>query len=78
MPRAHPDRWEPQILGDIQVLPAEGKPLNEWNPRSKGWQNVVEGTRAVIHKMRVREESEPRMSERELRADQRSDKAISC
>ena len=65
----HPNRWEPQILGDIQVLPLEGKPLNEWNPRSKGWQNVVAGTRAVIHKMLVREDSAPRMSEREVDAE---------
>ena len=65
----HPNTWEPQILGDIQVLPAEGKPINEWNPRSKGWQNVVDGTRAVIRKMLVREGSEPKMSERELLAD---------
>lgn len=65
----YPNRWEPQILGDIQVLPAEGKPINEWNPRSKGWQNVVDGTRAVIRKMLVREDPEPKMSERELLAD---------
>ena len=65
----HPNRWEPQILGDIQVLPAEGKPLNEWNPRSKGWQNVVEGTRKAVRKMLVQEDSAPRMSERELRAE---------
>ena len=65
----HPNTWEPQILGDIQVLPAEGKPLNEWNPRSKGWQNVVDGTRSVIRKMLVPEDPEPKMSERELLAD---------
>ncbi len=65
----HPNTWEPQILGDIQVLPAEGKPVNEWNPRSKGWQNVVDGTRAVIQKMLDREDPEPKMSEQELLAD---------
>ena len=64
----HPNRWEPQILGDIQVLPAEGKPINEWNPRSKGRQNVVEGIRKAIQEMQVQEDSAPRMSERELRA----------
>ena len=65
----HPNTWEPQILGDIQVLPSEGKPLNEWNPRSKGWQNVVEGTQAVIRKLQVWEDSALRMSEREVDAD---------
>ena len=65
----HPNRWEPQILGDIQVLPAEGKPINEWNPRSKGRQNVVEGIRNAIQEMQVQEDSAPRMSERELRAE---------
>ena len=65
----HPDTWEPQMLGDILVLPTEGRPLNEWNPRSKGWQNVVKGTRAVIRKLQIREDSAPRRSEREVDAE---------
>ncbi len=65
----HSNTWEPQVLGDIQVLPAEGKPINEWNPRSRGWQNVVDSTRAVIREMLVREDPAPKMSERELLAD---------
>ena len=43
--------WESQRLGDIQALPAEGKPLNEWNPRSKGWQSVVDSLREAIQTM---------------------------
>ena len=60
---------EPQTLRDIQVLPAEYKPLNEWNPSSKGWQNVVEGIRKAIPKMQVQVDSASRMSQRELNAE---------
>ena len=40
--------WEPQVLGDIQALPDDGKPINEWVPRSKGWQSVLNGFRKAI------------------------------
>ena len=38
-------------LSDIHVLPDERLPINEWDPKSKGWQNVVKGIRKVINKM---------------------------
>ena len=65
----HPNRWEPQILGDIQVLPAECKPINEWNPRSKGWQSVVEGIRNAIQETQVQEDSTPASTENASRAE---------
>ena len=44
--------WLNHQLSDIQALPDQGKPINEWQPESKGWQNVVEGLREVFGKMR--------------------------
>ena len=60
---------ESQILGEIQVLPARGKPLNEWNPRSKGWESVLEGIREVIDKMQSKKAPSSETSEKELRAE---------
>ncbi len=46
--------WLNHQLSDIQALPDKGKPINEWQPESKGWQNVVEGLREVVDKIQVR------------------------
>ena len=35
--------WENHLLGRSEALPHKGKPINEWRPQSKGWQNVVAG-----------------------------------
>lgn len=43
--------WQNDRLNKFQVLPDDGTPINEWNPESKGWQNVVDGIRKAIHKM---------------------------
>ena len=40
--------WENHKLKNFEVLPEKGKPINEWQPRSKGWQNVVSGIRKVV------------------------------
>ena len=47
-----PDRTTVE-LSNFLALPDKGLPLNEWVPESKGWQNVVEGIRRVINKMRI-------------------------
>ena len=60
---------ESQILGEIQALPDRGKPLNEWRPRSKGWENVLEGIREVIDKMQSEVAPSSEASEKELRAE---------
>ena len=44
--------WQNHQLSDIQALPDKGKPINEWKPESKAWQDVVEGIRKVVDKMR--------------------------
>ena len=43
--------WQNHQLSEFQALPDKGKPINEWNPESKGWQSVVDGIRKVINEM---------------------------
>ena len=45
--------WQNHPLNRFEVLPYKGKPINKWSPRSDGWQNVVEGIRKVVSKVRV-------------------------
>ena len=42
--------WQDHRLSNIQALPDKGKPINEWKPESKAWQNVVDGIRKVVDK----------------------------
>ena len=61
--------WLNHQLSDIQVLPAEGKPINEWFPDSRGWQNVVESIQEAIDKIQAQMEAPSGGSEKELRAE---------
>ena len=45
--------WLNHQLSDFQALPDKGKPINEWQPESKGWQNVVDGIRKVVGEMQT-------------------------
>ena len=45
--------WQNHQLSGIQALPDQGKPINEWQPENKGWQNVVAGLRRVVGEMRT-------------------------
>ena len=45
--------WLYHPLSNYQALPEHGKPINEWIPESKGWQNVADGIRHVAEEMRV-------------------------
>ena len=36
--------WLRHQISRFEVLPHKGKPINEWRPESKGWQNVVDCT----------------------------------
>ena len=40
-----------QQISELKVLPNNTVPITEWDDQSKGWQNVVDGIREVIHKM---------------------------
>ena len=61
--------WLNHQLSDIQVLPAEGKPINEWFPDSRGWQNVAESIQEAIDKIQSQVEASSRTSEKKLRAE---------
>ena len=61
--------WNLRYLETSKFYLLEAISLNEWNPRSKGWQNVVEGVRKAIDTMQVRKDSVPRLSDRELHAE---------
>ena len=56
-------------ISDILALPADGKPLNEWNPESKGWKSVVDGIRKVITEKQSVSDPLSGTSEKELRAE---------
>ena len=48
--------WTRHPLSGYQALPDNGKPINEWFPESKGWQNVVAGIRKAFYKARSQAE----------------------
>ena len=61
--------WLNHQLSDFQALPDKGNPINEWQPESKGWQNVVDGIRKVVDKMQSQAKSPSGPSKKELRAE---------
>ena len=44
--------WRSHKVSKLEVLPDKGKPINEWQPKNRGWQNVVNGIRKVVNAMR--------------------------
>ena len=61
--------WLNHQLSDFQALPDKGKPINEWQPESKGWQDVVNGIRKVVDKMQFQTDSTSGVFEDELLAE---------
>ena len=61
--------WKKHQLGQFQALPDRGRPINEWVPDSKGWQNVIEGIRKFVEAMQAQVNLHPGTSEEELRAE---------
>ena len=61
--------WSNHQLSDFQALPDRGKPINEWHPESKGWQNVVDGIRKTINKLQSQMAPSPGISKEELRSE---------
>ena len=43
--------WQQHQLSNFQALPDSGKPINEWQPKSTGWQSTVKGIRKVVKKI---------------------------
>ncbi len=58
--------WQQHQLSDFEVLPLKGKPISQWEDLSEGWQNVVEGIRAVISKMQVQAKPSPNITPEEV------------
>ena len=45
--------WLNHQLQDFEALPDKGNPINEWQPESRGWQNVVDGVRKAVDETRA-------------------------
>ena len=60
--------WKNDRLSDFQALPDRGKPISEWERKSAGWQNVVEGIRRTISKIQSQIDSSGESGE-ELQAE---------
>jgi hypothetical protein len=43
-----PVYWESTPLGNLQVLPLDGKPLATWSDREKGWREIVQMLSHVV------------------------------
>ena len=61
--------WQNHQLSEFQALPDKGKPINEWQPESKGWQNVVDGIRKVIKGTQSQADPASITIEKHLRAE---------
>ena len=58
--------WKNDRLSNFQAFPERGKPINEWQPESKGCQSVVDGIRKVIKGMQSQAKSSPRITPEEI------------
>ncbi len=43
-----PVDWKETLIGDLQVLPTDGKPITMWRNRDEAFQDIVRGIRKVI------------------------------
>ena len=57
--------WKNHQLSEFQALPDKGKPINEWQPESKGWQNVVDGIRIAVEEMQSQSKPSPNITPEE-------------
>ena len=58
--------WLRHRISNSEVLPYKGKPINEWQPGSKGWQNVVDGIRKAVHEMQPQAKPSPNITPEEI------------
>ncbi|MYF97615.1 tetratricopeptide repeat protein, partial [Candidatus Poribacteria bacterium] len=61
----HCDWLNHQISG-FEVLPHKGKPISNWEDKSEGWQNVVNGVRKVVYKMQSESDVSSEISQAEI------------
>lgn len=62
--------WPNHQLSDFQVLPAKGKPISEWQPESRAWENVLEGIRRVADAMQVQTDPSSGILQENIEAEQ--------
>ncbi len=43
--------WKDTFLGNLQALPRNGKPITDWRPVDRGFQEVAEDIEAVVHEL---------------------------
>jgi TIR domain-containing protein len=43
-----PVLWRNTLLGALQALPKDGKPVTDWARLDRAWLNVIEGLRLVL------------------------------
>ena len=61
--------WLYHKLSGFQALPDKGKPLTKWNDESEGWQDVIDGIRKTVNKMKSKTETLSDISESEILAE---------
>ena len=61
--------WLHHQLSGFEVLPDKGKPLTKWEDESEGWQNVVDGIRKAVEKIKTQANSSSETSGKELSAE---------
>ena len=61
--------WQNHQLSNFEVLPEKGKPITQWDPESKGWQNVINGIRIAIQKIQCQVKPSSDISEIETDAE---------
>ncbi len=59
--------WENHQLSEFQALPEGVKPINEWQPESKGWKSVVDGIRKVVEEMQSQLQPSPTIASEEIK-----------
>ena len=47
-----PVDWHAAPFGKLQALPKDGKPITEWKPRDKAFQDVAQGIRKTVEEIR--------------------------
>ena len=62
--------WPNHQLSDFQVLPDKGKPISEWQPESRGWQNVLDGIRRVVDAVQVQIDPSSGILQENIQAEQ--------
>ena len=61
--------WEHHQLSGNEGLPDKFKPISKWEDKSEGWQNVVDGIRKAVEKIKSQTDPSSGRSEEDLRAE---------